>query len=107
MQFGAFSTSQPILGKRDKRPTIRVPSKKAAAAKARRKAAITAAEDAKAEKLTLADAVSVLRVCFRQYFFQLLSDAHLRLLKLPLQTIPTSYSLKQRLNQELQCLKDA
>lgn len=62
MQLRAFSASQPILGKRDRRPTIRVPSKKAAAAKARRKAAIVAAEDAKAEKLTLADAIAVLRV---------------------------------------------
>jgi len=61
LQLRAFSASQPILGKRDRRPTIRVPSKKAAAAKARRKAAIVAAEDAKAEKLTLVDAISVLR----------------------------------------------
>jgi large subunit ribosomal protein L1 len=39
-----------------------VPSKKAAAAKARRKVAFAAADEARAEKLTLADAVSVLRV---------------------------------------------
>lgn len=44
--------------------TVRIPSKKAAAAKAKRKASIAAAEDAKAEKLTLAEAVSVLRVRF-------------------------------------------
>ncbi len=51
------------LAKREK-STIRVPSKKAAAAKAKRRASIAAAEDAKAEKLTLAEAVSVLRVSF-------------------------------------------
>ncbi|KAF9451373.1 ribosomal protein L1 [Macrolepiota fuliginosa MF-IS2] len=61
LQIRAFSTTQSSLGKHDKKSTIRIPSKKAAAAKARRKAAVIAAEDAKAEKLTLSDAISVLR----------------------------------------------
>jgi hypothetical protein len=62
MQFRTFTTTQPTLGRHEKKSTIRVPSKKAAAAKAKRKAALAAAEDAKAEKLTLADAIAVLRV---------------------------------------------
>ncbi|KAJ3571558.1 hypothetical protein NP233_g3677 [Leucocoprinus birnbaumii] len=56
----SFSTTSLARAKREK-STIRVPSKKAAAAKAKRKAAVAAAEDAKAEKLTLADAITVLR----------------------------------------------
>jgi hypothetical protein len=68
-QCRTFSATPASLGKRD-RPTIRIPSKKAAAAKARRKAAFVAAEDAKAEKLTLTDAISVLRVHF--FFIHLL-----------------------------------
>lgn len=43
--------------------TIRVPSKKAQAAKAKRKAALAAKEDERYLKLTLEDAISVLRVC--------------------------------------------
>ncbi|PFH52317.1 hypothetical protein AMATHDRAFT_74365 [Amanita thiersii Skay4041] len=57
-----FSTSSPLLLiRRDKQSTIRIPSKKAAAAKARRRAAKAAKADEAAEKLTLADAISVLR----------------------------------------------
>ncbi|KAF5352673.1 hypothetical protein D9756_005835 [Leucocoprinus leucothites] len=55
-----FSTTPVSHGKREK-STIRIPSKKAAAAKAKRRAALVAAEDAKAEKLTLSDAIAVLR----------------------------------------------
>jgi large subunit ribosomal protein L1 len=62
LRIRSFSSTYPSLGKHDKRSTIRVPSKKAAAAKARRRAAVAAAEDAKAEKMTLAKAISVLRV---------------------------------------------
>ncbi|KXN88914.1 50S ribosomal protein L1, partial [Leucoagaricus sp. SymC.cos] len=60
LHFRAFSTTPARLGKHDKKSTIRIPSKKAAAAKTRRRATLAAAEDAKTEKLTLADAISVL-----------------------------------------------
>jgi len=56
-----FTTSQVNLAARLKQPKIRVPSKKALAAKARRKAAIASKLDAQAEKLSLPDAISVLR----------------------------------------------
>ncbi|EKM83998.1 hypothetical protein AGABI1DRAFT_81729 [Agaricus bisporus var. burnettii JB137-S8] len=61
LHIRSFSFTYPTWGKHDKKSTIRIPSKKAAAAKARRKAVIAAAEDAKAEKMTLAKAISVLQ----------------------------------------------
>ncbi|KAG6842381.1 hypothetical protein C0991_007511 [Blastosporella zonata] len=56
-----FATTQILLGKHQKQSKIRIPSKKAAAAKAKRKAALTAKNLDRSEFLTLADAISVLR----------------------------------------------
>jgi len=50
-----------LLARRDRKSTIRVPSKKALAAKAKRRAAKAAKLDEAAEKLPLMDAISVLR----------------------------------------------
>ncbi|KAF4611951.1 hypothetical protein D9613_004166 [Agrocybe pediades] len=62
LQTRQFTTSSVLQISRKKNvSTIRVPSKKAQAAKARRKAAIAAKEDEKNLKLTLEDAISVLR----------------------------------------------
>ncbi|KAF9015762.1 ribosomal protein L1-like protein [Cyathus striatus] len=55
-----FSASSALLARKQK-TTIRVPSKQALASKARRKAAAAAAEDAKQQKLTLQEAIAVLR----------------------------------------------
>jgi hypothetical protein len=57
-----FTTSQVLLASRHKQPKIRVPSKKALAAKARRKAAIASKLDEQTEKISLMDAIAVLRV---------------------------------------------
>ncbi|KAG6874416.1 hypothetical protein C0995_015152 [Termitomyces sp. Mi166 len=56
-----FTTTQILLAKRQKQPKIRIPSKKAAAAKARRKAALAAKKIDRSEFLSFADAISVLR----------------------------------------------
>ncbi|KAH6916650.1 50S ribosomal protein L1 [Coprinopsis sp. MPI-PUGE-AT-0042] len=56
-----FSTTPAVLLRRDPKSQIRVPSKKALAAKQKRKAAISQKEDDKAEKLPLLDAIQVLR----------------------------------------------
>ena len=57
-------TSSPLQYRRQKnQSTIRVPSKKALAAKARRKAALAAKEEQALLKLPLVDAIAVLRVC--------------------------------------------
>ncbi|KAF8640644.1 hypothetical protein AX17_000301 [Amanita inopinata Kibby_2008] len=57
-----FSTSHVLLlARREKQSTIRVPSKKAQAAKTRRRAAKVAKANEAAEKLSLSDAISVLR----------------------------------------------
>ncbi|GLB35732.1 putative ribosomal protein [Lyophyllum shimeji] len=56
-----FATTQVLSAKRQKQSKIRIPSKKAAAAKARRKAAIATKAVDRSEFLTLADAISVLR----------------------------------------------
>ncbi|KAG6851368.1 hypothetical protein H0H93_005766 [Arthromyces matolae] len=56
-----FTTTQIVLAKRQKGPKIRIPSKKAAAAKARRKAALAAKKVDRSEFMSLADAVAVLR----------------------------------------------
>ncbi|KAF8624209.1 hypothetical protein AX15_005975 [Amanita polypyramis BW_CC] len=57
-----FSTTGTLfLARRDKKSTIRVPSKKALAAKAKRRGAKAAKIDEAAEKLSLMDAISVLR----------------------------------------------
>lgn len=62
-QARLFSTSLALqYNRKNNASTIRVPSKKAQAAKARRKALIAAKEDSRYLKLTLEDAVSVLRV---------------------------------------------
>ncbi|PPQ77003.1 hypothetical protein CVT25_014820 [Psilocybe cyanescens] len=61
-QARLFSTSLALqYNRKNNASTIRVPSKKAQAAKARRKALIAAKEDSRYLKLTLEDAVSVLR----------------------------------------------
>ena len=58
-----FNTSNPLqLRRRDNKSTIRIPSKKALAAKARRKAALAAKEEQALLKLPLVDAIAVLRV---------------------------------------------
>jgi hypothetical protein len=57
-----FTTTSQALAARHKQPKIRVPSKKALAAKSRRKAAVASKLDEQAEKLSLMDAISVLRV---------------------------------------------
>jgi hypothetical protein len=57
-----FSTTPAVQLRRDPKSQIRVPSKKALAAKQKRKAAIAQKEDDKAEKLPLLDAIQVLRV---------------------------------------------
>ncbi|KAF8079066.1 ribosomal protein L1-like protein [Lyophyllum atratum] len=56
-----FTTTQILSAKRQKQSKIRVPSKKAAAAKARRKGAIAAKAIDRSEFLTLSDAIAVLR----------------------------------------------
>ncbi|KAF6754296.1 50S ribosomal protein L1 [Ephemerocybe angulata] len=56
-----FSTTPAVQLRRDPKSAIRVPSKKAMAAKAKRREAIAAKLDAKAEKLPLLDAIQVLR----------------------------------------------
>ncbi|KDR85632.1 hypothetical protein GALMADRAFT_53656, partial [Galerina marginata CBS 339.88] len=57
-----FSTSTALqFTRKASASTIRIPSKKAAAAKARRKAALASKEDERYLKLTLQDAISVLR----------------------------------------------
>ncbi|KAG6883794.1 hypothetical protein C0993_003697 [Termitomyces sp. T159_Od127] len=56
-----FTTTQILLAKRQKQPKIRVPSKKAAAAKARRKAVLAAKKIDRSEFLSFADAIAVLR----------------------------------------------
>ncbi|KAK2461489.1 hypothetical protein APHAL10511_005952 [Amanita phalloides] len=57
-----FSTTSPLLlARRDKKSTIRIPSKKALAAKGKRRAAKAAKLDEATEKLSLMDAISVLR----------------------------------------------
>ena len=66
-----FNTSSPLqLRRRDNKPTIRVPSKKALAAKARRKAALAAKEEQAHLKLPLVDAIAVLRVSMYSYCIQ-------------------------------------
>ncbi|KAF8167448.1 ribosomal protein L1-like protein [Crassisporium funariophilum] len=62
MQESYLTTSSSLqLTRRSNTPKIRVPSKKALAAKARRKEALAAKEDQRYLKLPLADAVAVLR----------------------------------------------
>ncbi|TFK26730.1 50S ribosomal protein L1 [Coprinopsis marcescibilis] len=56
-----FSTTPAVQLRRDPKAQIRVPSKKAMAAKLKRKAAIAAKLDGKSEKLPLLDAINVLR----------------------------------------------
>ncbi|KAG6846059.1 hypothetical protein H0H87_006423 [Tephrocybe sp. NHM501043] len=56
-----FTTTPILLAKRQKQPKIRIPSKKAAAAKARRKAAIASKNLDRSEFLSVVDAISVLR----------------------------------------------
>ncbi|KAF5312897.1 hypothetical protein D9619_002737 [Psilocybe cf. subviscida] len=60
-QTRLFSTSQSLQISRRAESKIRVPSKKALAAKNRRKAAAAAKEDARLLKLSLAEAINVLR----------------------------------------------
>lgn len=63
-----FNTSSPLqYRRRDNKSTIRVPSKKALAAKARRKAALAAKEEQTLLKLPLVDAIAVLRVSMYSY----------------------------------------
>lgn len=57
-----FMTTSRALAARHKQPKIRIPSKKALAAKARRRAAAASKFDEQAEKLSLMEAISVLRV---------------------------------------------
>ncbi|TFK77520.1 ribosomal protein L1 [Pluteus cervinus] len=56
-----FSSTSVALARRDKESKIRVPSKKALAAKSRRRAAKVAKAEEKLEKLSLLDAINVLR----------------------------------------------
>ncbi|KAF8240734.1 ribosomal protein L1, partial [Tricholoma matsutake] len=56
-----FTTSQVLLAAQHKQPKIRLPSKKSLAAKSRRRAAIANKLNEQAEKLSLMDAISVLR----------------------------------------------
>jgi len=60
-QVRQFNTTFVLQISRSKEPTIRTPSKKALAAKARRKAAISKKEDQRLLKLPLLDAIAVLR----------------------------------------------
>ncbi|KAF8203903.1 ribosomal protein L1-like protein [Pholiota molesta] len=60
-QTRLFSTTNALQISRKNEPKIRTPSKKALAAKARRKAALAEKEDARLLKLPLASAISVLR----------------------------------------------
>lgn len=60
-QLRLFTTSQILLARRHQQPKIRVPSKKALAAKARRRAGIAAKADDRTQKLTLLEAIAVLR----------------------------------------------
>jgi hypothetical protein len=65
-----FNTSRTLQFRRDNKTTIRVPSKKALAAKARRKAALAAKEEQALLKLPLVDAIAVLRVSMYSYCIQ-------------------------------------
>ncbi|EFI28704.1 50S ribosomal protein L1 [Coprinopsis cinerea okayama7 len=56
-----FSTTPAVQLRRDPKSQIRIPSKKALAAKIKRRQALAAKEDEKAEKLPLEDAINVLR----------------------------------------------
>jgi large subunit ribosomal protein L1 len=63
-----FNTTPSLHISRTKEPKIRTPSKKALAAKARRKAAIAKKEDQRLLKLPLLDAIAVLRVSYSPNF---------------------------------------
>lgn len=77
-----FSTTPAVQLRRDPKSQIRVPSKKALAAKQKRKAAIAQKEDDKAEKLPLLDAIQVLRVrSLTSYVITSASDPIVRLWK--------------------------
>jgi hypothetical protein len=65
-----FNTSSSLQIRRQNKPTIRVPSKKALAAKARRKDALHAKEEQALLKLPLVEAIAVLRVSMYSYFIQ-------------------------------------
>jgi len=68
VQAHQFTTSSALQISRKKNvSTIRVPSKKAQAAKTRRKAALAAKEDERNLKLTLEDAIAVLRVSSKRF----------------------------------------
>lgn len=73
LQHGrSFTTTSFLSISRKPESKIRTPSKKAAAAKARRKASLVSKEEARLLKLPLRDAISVLRVRswhFRRYMF--------------------------------------
>jgi len=61
--FRTFATTPSVQARKNKNESkIRIPSKKAMAAKAKRRAAKVALADAKLEKLSLMDAINVLRV---------------------------------------------
>lgn len=68
--YRSFMTSPVSLARRKQEVKIRVPSKKALAAKARRKAAKASKADDQLEKLSLLDAIAVLRVSY--IFFMLI-----------------------------------
>jgi hypothetical protein len=65
-----FTTSSLLQYRRDNKSTIRVPSKKAIAAKARRKAALLEKEEQALLKLPLVNAIAVLRVSMYSYCIQ-------------------------------------
>lgn len=111
-----FKTSSPLqLTRRNNKPTIRVPSKKALAAKARRKAAIAAKEEQSLLKLPLVDAVAILRVRIRtiiaynnltEYTYRLSKSRRpslsLNYLSRPRSAMASQYQEEESLSQEKQ-----
>lgn len=106
-QLRPFATSQILLARRHQQPKIRVPSKKALAAKARRRAGIAAKADDQTQKLTLLEAIAVLRVSAPPTLLEQLQLYHLaRPLKLHHRIRSMSSSSRLRLKMASLCRKD-
>lgn len=103
-----FNTSSPLqLRRKDNKSTIRVPSKKALAAKARRKAALAAKEEQGLLKLPLVDAIAVLRVSYVQLLHTIIQiQQESRLSRLRHQRPSLSYLLRPRSEMDSQYQKE-
>jgi HD superfamily phosphodiesterase len=90
-----FKTSSPLqLARKNKKSTIRIPSKKAIAAKARRKTAVLAKEEQALLKLPLVDAIAVLRVSMYSFIAYKNPNQQFRLSRLHHQSLCLSYMLR-------------